>query len=107
MVDLVLKFRIFLGGLCPPNPLFFVGAWPPTFPTGGSAPGCDAFGFNPPSQLVLGYLWLAFLNRQFTVPLLNTKLTISQKLTKTGKNSRTEENAFRTLRIFEKKHDFF
>ena len=43
-----------LGGWNPLNLPFFGGLFP-------QAP--DAFGFNPPSQLVLGYHWLAFLNQ--------------------------------------------
>ena len=53
------KKRIVLGGLHPPNPQFLTppmhrGLWPRAL---------DAFRLNLSSQLVLGYYWLAFLNR--------------------------------------------
>ena len=58
----------------------------------------DAFGLNPPSQLVIGYDWLAFLNqvrKNLQVPnslrMLSTKSTISQKL-KIAKLSNLDQN---------------
>ena len=65
MVDFVLKFRIknLSERLHLPKPRF-VGGFDPHIPHRGlhlQAP--DAFGLNPPSQLVLGYHWLVFLNQ--------------------------------------------
>ena len=83
-----------LGWPRPRNPLFFVGGLAPYASHRGLRPQSpDAFGLNPPSQLDLGYHWLAFLNQVrrnlFQVPssLLNTKSTISKKLKITQKKA--------------------
>ena len=50
--------------LRPLKPLGSWGASPPTSPTGGSAPRPRMlFGLNLPTQLVIGYHWLAILNQ--------------------------------------------
>ena len=66
MVDFILKFRIFfmLEELHPPKTSVFVWGFIPHIPHWGLRPQApDAFGLNPPTQLVLGYHWLAFLNQ--------------------------------------------
>ena len=60
----------------------------------------DTFGVNPPSQMVIGCYWLAFLN-QFRKNLLSQKLKIKKFVW--CKNSMKSENCFcirfRVLRI--------
>ena len=80
MVDFVLKFRIcfMLEGLRPIKPLVFVGGLAPYTPhwrLHTEAP--DTFGLNTPSQLVLGYHWLALLN-QVLKNILSSQFTDNQ-----------------------------
>ena len=64
-VDFVLKFRIFLyyGSFAPPLNVFVGGFVRHTLHRGFRPQVPAAFRLNPPSQLVLGYHWLAFLNQ--------------------------------------------
>ena len=87
MVDFVLKLKIvfMLGGLRPQAPA--------------------VFGLNPPSQVVIRYHWLAFLNqvrknRQFPSSLLTTVDYKIDHISKTNKNyNRTHEleNPFQNI----------
>ena len=61
-------------------------------PQNDPTPGTDAFGLNPPSQLVIGYHWLAFPNQvckksQFTIHVEYKIDCISKTENRTKKNS--------------------
>ena len=82
--------RNYFRELHPLKPHSSRGAFP-TLPPLHPLPTPDTCGLNLPSQLVIGYHWLAFLNKVCRVAdavvkvpnslrILSTKLTISQKL---------------------------
>ena len=52
-----------LAGSTPLNPQVRGGHRLPELPPGTPPQAPNAFGLNPPSQLVVGYLWLAFLDQ--------------------------------------------
>ena len=55
---------IYVTGLCPPKLNFYVGSFASPHPRRELCPQApNTFEFNPPSQLVHGYHWFAFLNK--------------------------------------------